>query len=109
MPVTYLRIHNLTGADLDEVRVEQPGTPGGSGTGEKIDFGQVMADSHTEYRELRAVFRFAHIEARGPGVEFVLRPYDYVGEEPLPQGRYTYRLGSRQGRLTLDLEEDIST
>jgi hypothetical protein len=107
MPGTYLRIRNLTDSDLDDVRVEQPGTPGGSGPGEVIDFGQVANDSYTDYRELREVFRFAHIEAHGPGVDFVLRPYDYVGEEPLPEGRYTYRLGSSQSRLTLDVEADL--
>jgi hypothetical protein len=104
MPGTHLRIRNVTGSDLDDVRVEQPGRSGQPA--EVIDFGPVLADGYSDYHEVPEVYRFAHVEAHGPGVDFVLRPYDYVGEQPLPPARYTYRLGSTQGRLTLDVEAD---
>lgn len=106
MPTTYLRILNLTGSDLDDVRVEQPGGDEAGAPGQVIDFEPVAAGAYTGYQEVGEVYRFGHIEAHGPGVDFVLRPYDYVGEEPLPPGRYTYRLGSNQGRLTLDVGKD---
>jgi hypothetical protein len=95
----HIRVHNLTGEGLDSVRWYVPAVPR-----EPIDFGALGIDEHSEYREVPVAYRFAEIEASGPAGSYTLRPYDYVGEEPLAEGRYTYHLGLAQGRLTIELE-----
>jgi hypothetical protein len=97
----YIRVYNATGADLDAVVVYTPTAPR-----EAVDFGAVANENYSGYREVPIAYRYAEVEASGIGGTYSLRPYDYVGEEPLPDGRYTYRLAAAYGRLTLDLEED---
>ncbi len=96
----HIRIHNATGADLDRVLLYPPRSPQ-----QPVDFGPLAAGEHSAYRELPVLYRYAHIEASGPAGSYVLRPYDYVGEEPLPGGRHTYHLRVDQARLQLELEE----
>jgi hypothetical protein len=97
-----IRVHNSTGTDLDVVRVYVPAEPR-----EAVDFGAVPEGAYSEYRRVTVAYRFIEVEASGAAETFSLRPYDYVGEQPLPEGQHTYRLAVDQGRLTLELEETL--
>jgi hypothetical protein len=99
-----VRVQNATGIDLDEVRVYLP-----TSEQEPVAFGPVASGARSEYREFSVAYRFMRIEASGGSAGFTLQPYDFVGERPLSPGRYTYRLGVVDGRLTLDLEVDDDT
>jgi hypothetical protein len=93
-----LRIRNLTGDDLDSVRVHPPGPDAAP-----VEFGPLAVAATSTSREVPGVYRFAHIEVSGPSGSYTLLPYDYVGEVELPAGEHTYVLGLAGGRLTLDV------
>lgn len=95
-----VRIHNATGGDLDTVLLYPPAAPT-----DPIDFGRLVSGGYSDYRDVDPAYPFVHVEASGPSGSYVLRPYDYVGEEALPQGRWTYRLSVDLGRLALAVDE----
>jgi len=97
--VYELRVRNATGVALDLVRVHLPTTPA-----QVLEFDDLPDGASSGWQTAPALRRVAHIETDGPSGPMTLRPYDYVGEEPLPPGRYTYELGINAGRLTLKMD-----
>jgi hypothetical protein len=80
-----IRVRNATGLDLDWVRVFPP-QPGAA----PVEFGQLRSGATSGGQDIPGVYRYAHIEVCGPAGPHVLRPYDYVGEQPLPSGEFVY-------------------
>lgn len=59
------------------------------------------------YKKFELAYRLAYIELTADEEPFRLQPYDFVGETPLENGSYTYKLNlDNNGNILLELIED---
>lgn len=94
-----IRIQNASSFPFDRVDVVFPE--------DQVSYGSIRANSASEYRDVSKAYRYAYIEVEIGGEELVLQPIDYVGENLLGSGRYTYVLNvTIEGHLMLDFRED---
>ena len=92
-----IRVHNASDMDFDRVRVVFPER-------NEVDYGRLARGALSAFRATGHAYRYAHIDVRVGDRHYSLEPIDYVGEQPLTPGRYTYVLGIDSGRLTVELE-----
>lgn len=59
--------------------------------GQMVPFGPLTPGATSGYRKVDAAYRYAFTEAFSDGRRFVLQPIDFVGEQYLEPGAYTYR------------------
>lgn len=62
----------------------------------------------SEYRQFERAYRIAMVSLEIDGENFDLQIIDFVGEEPLESGNYTYEIGLNQNgdSLTFDLVKE---
>lgn len=62
----------------------------------------------SEYRQFERAYRIASVSLEIDGENFDLQIIDFVGEEPLESGNYTYEIGLNQNgdSLTFDLVKE---
>ena len=74
---------------------------------DSVDYGAIAAHGRSAYREVSTAYRYAMIIVQVAGEELRIQPIDYVGENELPDGRYTYALNvTVEGHLTLEFRDD---
>jgi hypothetical protein len=93
-----LRVRNQSAAEFDSVTIQFPGAT--------LRYGRLLAGGASAYLEADGAYRYGYVEVWSGNSKFVLQPVDYVGEETLRPGRYTYELGLSGESLTLTLSED---
>ncbi|WP_421774082.1 hypothetical protein [Gracilimonas sp.] len=102
-----IRIQNSSEFTLENIRVSFPD--------EEVSYGTLDPARSSDYRKVSKAYRYAYIESEIDGEKAVLQPIDYVGEDFLEEGKYTYRLyvtgESSQGEpiryyLGLELKKD---
>ena len=97
-----IRIANLTSFPFERVDVVFPEN--------EVSYGAIPAHGLSDYHDVSTAYRYAYIEVQIAGEELRIQPIDYVGENALGAGKYTYALavsGSGDGRfLTLQFQED---
>ena len=93
-----IRIKNDSNLDFDRVRVLLPDEP-------EVDYGPVPKGGVTAFRTTSRAYRYAGFSVKAGKEELSLQPIDYMGEQELPAGRYSYELGVDNGRLTVRLEK----
>lgn len=94
-----IRIANNSSFTFDRVDVVFPE--------DEVSYGGIPANGMSDYRKVSVAYRYAYIEVEINGHERVLQPIDYVGENTLDGGRYTYALNlTVEGQLTLDFRKD---
>ena len=94
-----IRIANLTPFPFERVDVVFPE--------DEVSYGAISAHGMSDYRDVSTAYRYAYIEVQIAGDELVIQPIEYVGENKLGAGKYTYALNvSVEGHLTLQFQED---
>lgn len=94
-----IRIANNSSFTFDRVDVVFPE--------DEVSYGGIPAGGRTDYRKVSVAYRYAYVEVEVNGHQSVIQPIDYVGEETLDGGRYTYALNfTVEGQLTLDFRRD---
>ncbi|WBA40146.1 hypothetical protein [Hymenobacter canadensis] len=72
-------------------------------------YGQLAAGQSTDYKSFASAYRYAYVRVLVNGQEVVWQPIDYVGEQKLADGKYTYVLGIEDlanRRISLVLEKE---
>jgi hypothetical protein len=98
-----IRIHNSSRFTMDSLYVGFPDA--------EIYYGNIGAGSTTSYKSGTKAYRYAYIETKIGGSTSILQPIDYVGENFLESGDYTYILNISDTvdtpySLTLRLRKD---
>lgn len=92
-----IRVRNISSLVFDEVIVG----------GEENVYEAVNPDSYSDYQEFEIAYSYAYIQITSGEEVFVLQPIDFVGEEVLPIGLYTYELNvNDEGQITLEFKID---
>lgn len=72
-----------------------------------VEFGNLNSNLNSEYKTFDFAYRYAFVEFEIDGETFTLQPIDYVGETPLENGKYSYKINvnpnSQFERVTLEL------
>ena len=94
-----VRIHNASGEHFDAVEVHFP-------SGMKVEYGPLAAGASSDYADLDdPVYSYAWVAVSRDGERVVLQPDDFLGEQRLPAGQYTYVLDlDDAGHLSITLE-----
>jgi hypothetical protein len=93
-----IRIKNGSNVDFDRVLVHFPDQ-------REVDYGPVPKGGVTAFQATSRAYRYAGFSVKAGGQELSLQPIDYMGEQELSAGRYTYSLGVDNGHLTVQLEK----
>jgi|GEM_PF-3344359 len=88
----FIRVENNSDVNFHAVTVR-------SGKSEQF-FGDVPSRASSNYQEFDHAFRYGAVWLKAEGMDFSLAPIDYVGEIPLKDGFYTYRIGLSSANLT---------
>ena len=73
---------------------------------DEVDYGAVDAGEESAYRTVSVAYPYARVDVRIGSTELRIQPRDYVGENVLEPGRYTYSLYFIDGYLQLELKRD---
>jgi len=92
-----IRIKNLSSFTFDEVQV---------GNQETV-YSDVAPGGYSEYLPYETAYRYAYVSIKIGEDTLVLQPIDYVGEQELPIGLYTYELNvTAEGEILLKFVAD---
>jgi hypothetical protein len=93
-----IRIKNDTGLDLERTRVFLPGQG-------DVEYGAVAKGGVSSFRAADGAYRYSSVHVRAGDRELSFQPIDYLGEQKLRAGRYSYVLGVQGEHLLIRLEK----
>ena len=57
-----------------------------------VNYGNILSGNATCLVAFDLLYTYAYVQLFIDGNEFVIQPIDFVGEVPLPEGNYTYKI-----------------
>ena len=78
-----IRLENTSEFDFDNIFVSFPDR--------EVKYGPLASGQVSSYRKVDGAYRYAYTEAVSGDHRFVLQPIDFVGENYIRAGTYTYR------------------
>ncbi len=92
-----IRVKNVANFNFNKVIV-----------GEEDKFHEnVTSGKYSEYLQYETAYQYAYIKIEADSTSYVLQPIDFVGEDSLSFGFYTYELNvSEEGDVVLNFEVD---
>ena len=88
-----IRIENVSSKTFSSVYVDTGGS--------ENTYLNILPGGTSKFLSYETAYRYGYIKVIASGKEYVVQPFDYVGETPLEDGRYTYVLGIESENLTL--------
>ena|SRR5688500_542915 len=93
---TFIRLQNTSAYEMHDVTFSS-GHPAHT-------FESIPPGAATEYYEVPQSYSYGFLEVHVDGQRYVMQPIDYVGEEHIRPGRYTFRISFNAGSGTLGLQ-----
>lgn len=69
-------------------------------------YGDIKQGATTDYQTWKTAYRYSSVSLLADSKPLKLQPRDYVGETPLGDGRFTFVLTIKDGRLDIRPEKD---
>lgn len=89
-----IRVRNDSDVDFKDVVV------GGK------EYGDIKSGATTAYQTWKTAYRYSSVKLIAGSKPMELQPIDYLGEQELGDGYFTYVLTVREGRLDIRAERD---
>lgn len=86
-----IRLYNNSSRDFSEIQVNN------------ISYPRLNSGEYSDYKVFGEAYRYAYIKLYAGGTEYILQPYDYVGEVPLQNGKYTYSLSLNEAGNNIEI------
>ncbi|HEY0742589.1 MAG TPA: hypothetical protein VGD40_14035 [Chryseosolibacter sp.] len=98
-----IRITNTSNYDFDSLFVNTGG--------EQHGYGTIAAGQNSDYHQFVKAYRYAYLEVVVNGEKHIYQPIDYVGEELLNSGNYSFQISVNMAantykRVELTLAKD---
>lgn len=94
----FLRIENISETDFSSVKISYPESG--------VVYSDVVSGQTSDYKKVVNAYRYGRVEVVAGNDVYLLQPFDYLEEEILGPGRYTYILNIAEGNLRLEFRQD---
>lgn len=85
-----IRVENASNFKFDNIYIH-PSSSFATGQGNK-NYGNLNPNSFSEYKNFDFAFPYGAVQITIDNNKYTLKPIDFVGEEPLKSGKYTYKI-----------------
>lgn len=110
LPITevHVRVLNSTSLVFYDCTVDPVGTLSDNPGVSAHNYGQINISTSSDYYTFSKAYNYAWFRLTMNNRMYYLKPFDYVGETPLANGQYTYKItySVANDRLNLELIKD---